>query len=68
MKARSASVIANDGQVAVEITITLTPRKGYTLEVSELQHMTKVAARVVAGTLTELPYSDFGAENIKVKL
>ena len=68
MKARIFSVVANDDDIAIEVTVSVSPRKGYPLEESELDEFVKKASRKIAALLTELPYSDFGIENTRIEL
>jgi hypothetical protein len=63
MKARTFSIIADDDNLAVKVTVSVTPRKGYPLEEPELDQFVKKASRKIAALLTELPFSDFGIEN-----
>jgi len=67
MKARNISVTASDGDLAVDVLITITPRKGHPLEESELDYLEKKAGRLIAAALINLPYSDFGLENIRIE-
>jgi hypothetical protein len=61
-------VVADDGYLLVEVTVSIVPRKGYPLEEGELDEVAKKAGRQVASMLSGLPYSDFGADNTTVEL
>jgi hypothetical protein len=67
MKARMLSITANDGDLIVEVTVSITPIKGYPLEENEMDRLVQQTGRLIAGVLPNLPFSDYGIENIKVK-
>jgi hypothetical protein len=68
MKARMLSITANDGDLIVEVAVSITPRKGYPLEEDEMDRFVQQAGRLIASVLPQLPFSDYGIENTKVKL
>lgn len=68
MKTRTFRILADDGDLAVEISVIVAPRKGFPLEENELDVFEKKCARQIATFLTELPYSDFGMENTRIEL
>jgi hypothetical protein len=67
MKPQLGSIIAKDENVAIKIDITATPDKGCELTESELDELVrKLLRQLAASALPNLPYTDFGAENIQV--
>jgi hypothetical protein len=67
MKNRICAVTADDGDLTIEIKITVTPRKGHPLEEDELDAFEKKMLRRIAAVLPELPFVDFGIENTRVE-
>jgi len=58
---------ADDGSLSVEVTAKLTPREG-AYQPSELKSAKLSLARALADGLRGMSYTDFGPENIRVRL
>jgi hypothetical protein len=67
MKPRMFRLVADDGDILIDINITVVSHIGYSLEEEELDKFEKSATRRIAEVLASLPHSDFGIENIRIE-
>ena len=59
---------AFDGDVKIENTLKIEVPKRHCLTRREVEKLARAAARACADGLRDLPYTDFGPENIRVTL